>query len=69
MIRGAEATPKGFRSRKVRPYRQLEDHMFHHAARLASEHNKPFQIHTGILAGNGADGAARGWSSEMHSFD
>lgn len=35
-----------------RQYRRLEDHMFHHLARLAAEHGVPFQIHTGLLAGN-----------------
>jgi predicted TIM-barrel fold metal-dependent hydrolase len=27
--------------------------MFHHAVRLADAHDLPFQIHTGLLAGNG----------------
>ena len=53
MMRGAEPLPRGFRSHRVRPYRKLEDHMFHHLVRLAEAHRKPFQIHTGILAGNG----------------
>src|SRR5262249_56384913 len=31
----------------------LEDHMFHHVVRLAEAAGVPFQIHTGIHAGNG----------------
>ena len=45
--------PQGFRSREQRPYRALEDHMFHHLVRLAAEHKIPVQIHTGLHAGNG----------------
>jgi predicted TIM-barrel fold metal-dependent hydrolase len=54
MAGGKVEMPEGFRSRRERPFRMLEDHMFHHLCRLAVEHRKPFQIHTGILAGNGA---------------
>ncbi|MCP5117389.1 MAG: amidohydrolase family protein [bacterium] len=53
VVNGDRQAPKGWRSRVDRPFRQLEDHMFHHLTRLASEHGVPFQIHTGILAGNG----------------
>jgi len=45
--------PAGFRLHTVRPFRKLEDHMFHHAIRLAEAHRVPMQIHTGLLAGNG----------------
>lgn len=45
--------PAGFRSRVERPYRQMEDHMFHHLMRLAKAHDVPVQIHTGLHAGNG----------------
>jgi predicted TIM-barrel fold metal-dependent hydrolase len=47
------ASPAGFRSRVDRPYRLLEDHMFHHLIRLAEDHDVPVQIHTGLHAGNG----------------
>ena len=45
--------PEGFRSREDRPYRALEDHMFHHLIQLAAEHKIPVQIHTGLQSGNG----------------
>ena len=45
--------PAGFRSRVERPYRPLEDHMFHHLIGLAAAHGVPVQIHTGLHAGNG----------------
>jgi predicted TIM-barrel fold metal-dependent hydrolase len=35
-----------------RPFRRLEDHMFHQVVRLAEAHRLPFQIHTGLQAGN-----------------
>jgi predicted TIM-barrel fold metal-dependent hydrolase len=54
LLAGARPMPAGFRSYNVRPYRQLEDHMFHHLIRLAEAHGLPVQIHTGLLAGNGA---------------
>ncbi len=53
MMRGERATPSGFQALLRRPYRKLEDHMFHHLIRLAGEHRLPVQIHTGLLAGNG----------------
>ncbi len=53
MASGKVKMPEGFRSRRERPFRKLEDHMFHHVTQLAEAHGKPFQIHTGILAGNG----------------
>ncbi len=54
MAGGKVEMPEGFRARRERPFRKLEDHLFHHLCRLAEEHGMPFQIHTGILAGNGA---------------
>ncbi len=53
VLRDERAIPRGFRYYVDRPHRNLEDHMFHHAIRLAEAHNLPVQIHTGILAGNG----------------
>ena len=53
MMRGDEVPPQGFRIRVVRPFRRLEDYMFHQIVRLADAHHIPFQIHTGLQAGNG----------------
>ena len=53
LVRKMRAIPEGFRSREDRPYRALEDHMFHHLIQLAAEHKIPVQIHTGLHAGNG----------------
>ncbi len=51
---GANRTPPaGFRSRVDRPFRPMEDHMFHHLIGLAAAHGVPVQIHTGLQAGNG----------------
>ena len=53
LLRSGRASPAGFRSRVERPYRQMEDHMFHHLMRLAEGNDVPVQIHTGLHAGNG----------------
>jgi len=53
LLQGNQALPEGFRRHVVRPYRDLEDHMFHHLIRLTDAHRLPFQIHTGLHAGNG----------------
>ncbi|HET6220413.1 MAG TPA: amidohydrolase family protein [Acidobacteriaceae bacterium] len=53
LIRQQRALPQGFRAGFVRPFRRLEDHMFHHIMRLAEAHHLPVQIHTGIFAGTG----------------
>ena len=51
---GASRTPPAaFRSRVQRPFRPLEDHMFHHLIGLAAAHGVPVQVHTGLHAGNG----------------
>lgn len=52
LAKDARRTPEGPRRFTERPYRNLEDHMFHHAMRLAEAHRLPVQIHTGTLAGN-----------------
>ncbi len=52
MLRGGVEMPKGFRSARQRPFRDLEDYMFHQVVQLAAERSLPFQIHTGLLAGN-----------------
>ena len=36
-----------------RPFRQIEDHLFDHLARLAEAHEVAFQVRTGFHAGNG----------------
>jgi len=51
LLRGAHVLPQGFRRLRERPYRNLEDHMFHHLMRLAEAHNYPVQLHTGLHAG------------------
>lgn len=53
LMRRGRKMPEGFRRRVVRPYRRLEDHMFHHLIQLAAAHRIPVQIHTGLHAGNG----------------
>ncbi|MCC6857057.1 MAG: amidohydrolase family protein [Bryobacterales bacterium] len=52
MMQSAVEMPRGFRAQKMRPLRRLEDYMFHQVVRLAEAHRYPFQIHTGLLAGN-----------------
>ncbi len=52
LAKDARRPPEGPRRWTERPYRNLEDHMFHHAMRLAEAHALPVQIHTGTLAGN-----------------
>ena len=42
-----------FRARVLRPFRNLEDYMFHRVLQLADAHGIPFQVHTGLQAGNG----------------
>lgn len=53
LLREERAAPGGFRSRLERPFRPLEDHMFHHLMGLAASSGVPVQIHTGLHAGNG----------------
>lgn len=53
MMKGGVEQPRGFRAMKERVLRRLEDHMFHEVVKLAAESRLPFQIHTGLLAGNG----------------
>jgi predicted TIM-barrel fold metal-dependent hydrolase len=53
MTKGGEALPEGFRRLVQRPFRDLEDHMFHTIVQLADSRRIPFQIHTGLHAGNG----------------
>ncbi len=53
MMKGKETLPKGFREYRVRPFRKMEDHMYHHIIRLAEANGYPVQIHTGLLSGNG----------------
>lgn len=53
LLKDGRPVPSGPRNRTERPYRNMEDHMFHHLVQLAKEHKIPVQIHTGLHAGNG----------------
>jgi hypothetical protein len=53
MVKGARPMPERFRRNVERPFRSLEDHMFHHLMGLAEAYRVPVQIHTGLHAGNG----------------
>jgi hypothetical protein len=53
MMHRERQLPAGFRVNDERPFRALEDHMFHHLIRLAGENQVPVQVHTGLQAGNG----------------
>jgi len=53
LLKNGQHLPEGFRNRVERPYRAMEDHMFHHLVQLADTHKIPVQIHTGLHAGNG----------------
>jgi predicted TIM-barrel fold metal-dependent hydrolase len=53
LMQGGAENPEGFRKAFVRPYRRLEDYMFHQVMRLADGHRIPVQIHTGAFAGTG----------------
>ena len=48
-----KAPPEGFERQQNRPFRQMEDHMYHYLISLVKEHRLPMQIHTGLHAGNG----------------
>ena len=53
LLKDERPIPAGFRNQVERPYRRLEDHMFHYLIQLAEAHKIPVQIHTGLHAGNG----------------
>jgi uncharacterized protein len=53
LVKDTDPAPEGYRALENRPYRNLADHMFHHLTALADAHRVPFQIHTGLQAGNG----------------
>jgi hypothetical protein len=53
LMRDASPSPDGHRRLTERPYRRVAAHMFHHLCRLCDESRVPFQIHTGLHAGNG----------------
>jgi predicted TIM-barrel fold metal-dependent hydrolase len=44
--------PEGFRQRVERPYRNLEDYMFHEVIKLCEAHHLPVQFHTGLNGTN-----------------
>lgn len=51
LCKGDVKLPEGFRRHTERPFRDLEDHMFHHLMKLADAHGYPVQLHTGLHAG------------------
>ncbi|MCC7498075.1 MAG: amidohydrolase family protein [Bryobacterales bacterium] len=53
MMSGSRNVPTGFRSAMQRPFRRMEDYLFHHVLQLADAHRIPVQIHTGLFAGTG----------------
>jgi predicted TIM-barrel fold metal-dependent hydrolase len=53
LMRAGRPLPEGFRRNVDRPFRNLEDHMFHYLMQLADAHRMPVQVHTGLHAGNG----------------
>ncbi len=53
LLKDATPAPEGFRALEARPYRKVAAHMFHHLCGLCASHDVPFQIHTGLHAGNG----------------
>jgi len=53
LMRQERPIPEGFRTAFTRPFRRLEDHMFHYVMELADAHHTPVQIHTGLFAGGG----------------
>ncbi|MCU1272879.1 MAG: putative TIM-barrel fold metal-dependent hydrolase [Bryobacterales bacterium] len=52
LMKSGEKQPGGFRGNFVRPFRNLEDYMFHQTMQLADAYRIPVQVHTGIHAGN-----------------
>jgi predicted TIM-barrel fold metal-dependent hydrolase len=52
LMKGEAVMPEGFRRGVDRPFRKLEDYMFHRVMSLALSHGLPVQVHTGINAGN-----------------
>lgn len=53
MMQAGQPLPKGFRAHVLRPFRRMEDFMFHEVVKLADANRVPVQIHTGLHAGNG----------------
>lgn len=53
LLDSSRSSSEGFRTRVERPFRRMEDRMFHHLMQLAEGHDVPVQIHTGLHAGNG----------------
>lgn len=52
VVKDADPVPQGFQLNLRRPHKPLADHMFHHLASLCEAKGVPFQIHTGMQAGN-----------------
>jgi hypothetical protein len=52
LMQGNEPLPVGIRHHVDRPFRNMEDHMFHHVIKLADAHHLPVQFHTGMNGTN-----------------
>ena len=52
MIQTENSPQWNFRNYTNRPFRNLEDHMFHQVMRLANSHRVPVQVHTGLTNNN-----------------
>jgi hypothetical protein len=52
MMRGGRTLPQGFHRFVDRPFRNLEDYMFHHLIQLVDAHHLPVQFHTGMNSTN-----------------
>ncbi len=52
LMRGDRPLPQGFHTLTDRPFRNLEDHMFHQIIQLVDAHHLPVQFHTGMNSTN-----------------
>jgi uncharacterized protein len=52
LMRGGSPLPQGFRQFVDRPFRNLEDYMFHQVIQLVDAHHLPVQFHTGMNSTN-----------------
>lgn len=52
LMRGGRRLPQGFHQFVDRPFRNLEDYMFHQVIQLVDAHHLPVQFHTGMNSTN-----------------
>jgi hypothetical protein len=52
LMRGGRPLPQGFHQFVDRPFRNLEDYMFHQVIQLVDAHHLPVQFHTGMNSTN-----------------